>query len=315
MADNPFSTETALKRYMSGKSYLSGLSLANEIVCELHGPRLEKLKQGLSELAKCRTSAEVLAQSSADLLIQINFIEYKSVPRGKQGQGRDSGGPPLSSAIKDLRRNFRNIKTEKELEKAMQTAKRMKGPIISVRALRETRESIANHPDLLARKGHDEYYSGPHIAKAAREALGGRITLDPASCEAANRMIGAERIYTKEDNGLQYSWAEELVFLNPPYMKIGPTGQLPPFILKAIEEPKAAVVLTNARTDRVTWSQPLLKAANAVCFIAKPMKFWDKGGEENKTRPMVGQMVTSLRCDVAAFKRAFEGFGVTRGLC
>jgi hypothetical protein len=59
-----------------------------------------------------------------------------------------------------------------------------------------------------------EHYTPKHIVDAIRETLGG-IDMDPASCEAANGLVGAEFIYTKEDDGLIQPWAGRLL-VNPP---------------------------------------------------------------------------------------------------
>jgi hypothetical protein len=61
----------------------------------------------------------------------------------------------------------------------------------------------------------NEHLTPPAIVEAARVALGGVIDLDPASCAEANEWIGANKIFTYEDNGYKKPWAGR-VFLNPP---------------------------------------------------------------------------------------------------
>lgn len=66
---------------------------------------------------------------------------------------------------------------------------------------------------------HAEHYTPPKVIDAARRVMGA-IDLDPASSARANRVVGAARIYTSEENGFEASWDQFLnpsrVFLNPP---------------------------------------------------------------------------------------------------
>lgn len=76
----------------------------------------------------------------------------------------------------------------------------------------------------------NEAYTPPAILEATREALGGTITLDPASCAVANEEVRAKHYYTASSTrswdgktllvkplagGLFLPWAGN-VFLNPP---------------------------------------------------------------------------------------------------
>ena len=58
-----------------------------------------------------------------------------------------------------------------------------------------------------------EHYTPSYIVEAAREALGGRIDLDPCSCEFANRVVEAEKFYTHRGQ-FQYWYGN--MFVNPP---------------------------------------------------------------------------------------------------
>jgi hypothetical protein len=55
----------------------------------------------------------------------------------------------------------------------------------------------------------------PEYIAMARAALGGRIDLDPMSEPRFNTIVGAERIYTKGDDGLARSWRAETMLINP----------------------------------------------------------------------------------------------------
>ena len=149
--------------------------------------------------------------------------------------------------------------------------------------------------------GAVDWYTPPEIVEAAREVLGG-IDLDPASCPEANEWIRADRIYTKEDDGLAHQWSGR-VWLNPPYRK----GLIDRFVDHLLEQDVRAVVLSNNATE-TGWGQKLLGAANAVCFLAGRVHFIKPGGE-TRGAPTQGQMVCGLGVDRQRFEAAFGDRG------
>lgn len=63
----------------------------------------------------------------------------------------------------------------------------------------------------------NEWYTPAHIIERARQVLG-EIDLDPASCAAANAIVGAKTFCTQEQDGFSGPWFGR-VWLNPPYGK------------------------------------------------------------------------------------------------
>ena len=94
-----------------------------------------------------------------------------------------------------------------------------------------------------------EYYTPVYIIKKVQQVLG-KIDLDPASCEVANKTVQAAKIYTREENGLDKHWYGK-VYLNPPYGKTKNESNAGIWSSKLIAEYQAgsveeAILLVNA---------------------------------------------------------------------
>lgn len=59
-----------------------------------------------------------------------------------------------------------------------------------------------------------EWYTPPDVVELCRAALGGRIELDPASCEAAQPIVRADRYATLGHSVVE--WQADTIFCNPP---------------------------------------------------------------------------------------------------
>jgi phage N-6-adenine-methyltransferase len=76
-----------------------------------------------------------------------------------------------------------------------------------------------------------------------------RFTIDVAA-NAKNAKCA--RFYSKEDNGLEQSWAGERVWCNPPY------SEIPKWVEKAHQETKAEVIcmlIPANRTEQPFWAE------------------------------------------------------------
>ncbi|HEY2512746.1 MAG TPA: DNA N-6-adenine-methyltransferase [Polyangiaceae bacterium] len=93
------------------------------------------------------------------------------------------------------------------------------------------RAHLAQHLSLT-----DQHFTPPPFIEAARQVLGG-IDLDVASCEAANRIVRAERFFTREDNALRrdLEWRGR-VWCNPPGTKDGRESRAKAFWQKLVAE-------------------------------------------------------------------------------
>jgi len=94
------------------------------------------------------------------------------------------------------------------------------------------------------------------------------FTLDPC---ATHENTKCKKYYTVEDNGLNKSWENEVVFCNPPYGR-----EIKKWVKKAHEESKHAtiVMLIPARTDTSYFHDYIYHKAK-IRFIRGRLKFGD----------------------------------------
>lgn len=111
-----------------------------------------------------------------------------------------------------------------------------------------------------------EWYTPSDIIRRARYVLGS-IDLDPASCTAANQIVGASRFFAQGDNGLEQEWTGR-VWLNPPsppkawWLKLVRSECSGVFIAYSIE------ALAQSRG----WGESM--ARHIVCIPQRRIQFW-----------------------------------------
>lgn len=152
--------------------------------------------------------------------------------------------------------------------------------------------------------GEFEYYTPPAIIEAARSTMG-YIDLDPASSAKANLTVGADRILTVEQDGLEYEWWGR-VWLNHPFGR----ESNPLWISKLIVEfgmhhITQACCITFACTSEA-WFAPLMDFPQ--CYLRPRTNYYLPDGSQ-KVGVTKGSVVTYLGSNVRAFTKNFAELG------
>lgn len=185
------------------------------------------------------------------------------------------------------------------------------------------KEGILGEPDGTQIPLKWEWYTPNKYIKAIRRTLNGRIDIDPATSEIAQKRIKAEVYYTRETDGLNHEWHGNL-WLNPTYRNPSPEV----WVKKAIKEysnyrVKRAVIQVHLSTPWEPWFQLLLKSCHAACFVKEIIEWipswrgyekdlkalgWDPDTFPNyEIHPVV---FFYLGDDPRRFKKVFSKFGV-----
>ena len=151
----------------------------------------------------------------------------------------------------------------------------------------------------------DEWFTPSEYIELAREVMGG-IDLDPASCEFAQRVVKADRFYTRDDDGLSQEWVGR-IWLNPPYSR----RLIGKFVDKLVAEWWArnvteAVVLTHNRTD-TKWFSKLASVSVCRCDTDGRIRFETADGVGNS--PPNGSTFFYFGKDPSRFFQIFRDIG------
>jgi ParB family chromosome partitioning protein len=162
------------------------------------------------------------------------------------------------------------------------------------RALAEEREMALN-----------EWYSPPHVVEAARHAMGA-IDLDPASCEAANKIVKATTFFTIRDDGLKQPWHGR-IWLNPPYGKFAPKFSMK-FNLEFLRGgiPSACLLLAVHHMNTEWFCDSVSTLAPSMCLPKRRLQF-----SNSTERPAHGSVILGFNIDKDIFKSIFDTIGVT----
>jgi hypothetical protein len=156
-----------------------------------------------------------------------------------------------------------------------------------------------------------EWYTPPEVIDRVRAVLG-LIDLDPASCDAAQQVVGATTYYTVADDGLRQPWTGR-VFCNPPYK----TPEIARFIGKLVAELDAdhiteAILLVNATTE-TDWFQFVAPRATLICFPDGRLHF--TSATHTGTSSCYGQALLYFGPHVERFAEVFASMGFLTQPC
>lgn len=163
---------------------------------------------------------------------------------------------------------------------------------------------------ILHQSNSNEWYTPRHYVDAARELMEG-IDLDPASSEAANRLVQAANFYTIEHDGLAQPWRGR-VWLNPPYGRsagVAESNQAR-WSRRLVESYRAgqvtqAVLLVNA-TPSNRWFTPLWDFP--ICFTDHRIRFLLPSGKPANA-PTHSNALIYFGQNNARFRAIFSRFG------
>lgn len=137
--------------------------------------------------------------------------------------------------------------------------------------------------DALTSSASNEWFTPPRYIELVKRVMGD-IDLDPFSCEAANKIVGARRYWTKEDDAFKQDWEAKNVFMNPPYGKVGNDSQAGLACAALVgaywqEMVGEAIILVNSCTG-AGWFQPLFDWT--ICFVDHRIRYVSPEGKKNQ---------------------------------
>jgi hypothetical protein len=172
---------------------------------------------------------------------------------------------------------------------------------------RDAYNAVANAKTnrLTYQTGDYEWYSPADIVAAARDVLGA-IDLDPASCDVANAVVEASRIFTVADNGLEQPWHGR-VYMNPPYRQPDIQHFCEKFAQHASAGDIVGIVFVNNATE-TEWFARLASVATAFCFPSSRCRCWQPDREI--CAPLQGQVIVYAGPERDVFCRRFGDLGI-----
>jgi phage N-6-adenine-methyltransferase len=155
-----------------------------------------------------------------------------------------------------------------------------------------------------------EWYTPEKYLRAVQDMFGA-IELDPCSSAAANRLVGAKRYFTKEQDGLAQVWHARTVWLNPPYGTTAGKSTAGLFVEKLVSELEAgnvreAIVLVNLNFG-YDWFAPL--RTMPMCLVDHRVSFINGETGEVEGQANANSVLVYFGGNLNRFYYLFREFG------
>lgn len=284
----------------------------------------------VDEVKNIRDKAEALRaylkQTGESLVMQNQCAEiklraerrggelFKEIPREAGGAGRhkaNSGqlGPSWTELETAEKESGVGTTTRKRWEAIADIPEeKFEEHITSAKANEKelTESGILKTAHVSHNSGDNEWYTPKEYIEAARSVMGA-IDVDPASSDAANRVVRAAKYYTVDQDGLKQKW-EGRTFMNPPYAQ-PLISDFCNMLIKQVHSGDVceACVLVNNATE-TAWFQTLAQSSMAICFPKGRIKYWSI--DKELASPLQGQAVIYIGTNEDKFIKTFSKFGV-----
>ena len=291
------------------KFVLIGREKLNAVRAEIRA--IEKVGLAKEVLEQKRVEAQEIAELVTMSEMQIGRM-MKEIPKA-QGKRTDVTSCPSRQEVETKSETIRELGfTPKQTAQFQQMADHEPQVLEAIAEARE-RDDIVSRADVMrkietVKKPHvtnngkdDEWYTPAKYIESAREVLG-RIDLDPASNDFANKTVKADRYFTEESNGLEQEWSGN-IWMNPPYS----TALLSQFADKLISSNfSQAIVLVNNATE-TAWFEKMISKASAIVFHKGRIRFVKRDGEHGA--PLQGQAFIYYGDNAERFLEVFSKYG------
>lgn len=275
------------------------------LACEMSGVKPEYREYEGTNLVAFIIGANIHRRhltESQRAMVAVKLANMRQGERTDKEPSPNSGKVSQKQAAALLNVGVSSVQDAKLIEReSPELAEQVMSGETTIHAAKETlRPHVANN------SGDNEWYTPKPYIEAARAVMG-KIDIDPASSQEANKVVGASEIFTEKDNGLKQDWAGKC-WLNPPYAS-DLVGKFMEKLASSVEAGAIteALVLVNNATE-TKWFARMAGVSSFLCFPTGRVKFWHPN--KKSATPLQGQCVAYIGKRGNRFCSEFGKFGI-----